>query len=323
VAPSVGTTVDVQLLVASTGLVFWTHHFELPEATSPVGIEQIGRQVVNAVRGAVTTRAVERSEESDASLDPADLTNRGWNDLDRRASVDDLQRGRRRFARALRSDPDSVIALLGHAGSFDMQVTEQRLPLTAEERAEYEQVVEHLLRVAPESATALRIWASMQMSRGRPELALPAIDKSIRLVPSFPNAYVLRAEALLMLGRTGEVEAEVNRAIPLAQFDTRHMSRGYALGAEAAIMLGDEERARDLAQRAVVQYPGNYRAQGALGAAEALTGHDASATIAELRKLWPQATVATYDAWRSNQPDHVKQRARFYEGLRRAGLPER
>ena len=50
----------------------------------------------------------------------------------------------------------------------------------------------------------------------------------------------------------------------------------------------------------------------------------ARAGMAAFLKLWPTMTVARYDESRpSTHPVYLAQRARLYEGLRKAGLPER
>ena len=46
-------------------------------------------------------------------FDPVDLAMSGWEDIDRRQSMEDVKRGRARFEAALRADPDSVVALTG------------------------------------------------------------------------------------------------------------------------------------------------------------------------------------------------------------------
>jgi hypothetical protein len=46
--------------------------------------------------------------------------------------------------------------------------------------------------------------------------------------------------------------------------------------------------------------------------------------MAEFRRLWPTATVATYDEARpSTYPAYLTQRVRLYAGMHQAGLPER
>ena len=46
--------------------------------------------------------------------------------------------------------------------------------------------------------------------------------------------------------------------------------------------------------------------------------------MAAFLKLWPTVTLARYDESRpSTHPVYLAQRVRLYEGLRKAGLPER
>jgi hypothetical protein len=63
-----------------------------------------------------------------------------------------------------------------------------------------------------------------------------------------------------------------------------------------------------------------------LAAIDALAGQSerAAAEMAEFRRLWPTATVATYDEARpSTYPAYLTQRVRLYAGMHQAGLPER
>ena len=91
-------------------------------------------------------------------------------------------------------------------------------------------------------------------------------------------------------------------------------------------MRGDDESARDLARRGIAALPSNAFAHATLAAVDALGGRadEAAAALAVFLKLWPEATVARYDdSRRSTHPIFVAQRERLYEGLRKAGLPQR
>jgi DNA-binding winged helix-turn-helix (wHTH) protein/TolB-like protein/tetratricopeptide (TPR) repeat protein len=314
--------IDVRLEMAPNGAVVWSKHYEVGDPPSPDAIQAIGLHVVNAVRGLTAKRDILRSEETDASTDPAELTLRGWTDLDRRTSTEDLRRARRRFERALQADPDSLIALNGYAGSFANQLFEPGAPLAKDERALYEGAADRVMRLAPEDGTANLLWGWMQLRRGRPDLALPAIDKVLRLMPSYPASHVMRAEALLRLGRVTEVQAEVDKSLALAYLESRRASTAYAIAAEAALTLGEHERAFELARRSVAQYPGSVRALAVLVAAEALSGRDPSASLAELRQRWPAVTIAGLADWFCASSEYVAPQTRYYDGLRRAHLVE-
>jgi hypothetical protein len=66
-------------------------------------------------------------------------------------------------------------------------------------------------------------------------------------------------------------------------------------------------------------------AHAVLAAIDALRSRDeqAAAEMATYRRLMPKATVTSYDEYRpSTFPAFLAQRARLYEGLRKAGLPQ-
>ena len=320
--------IDVQMIAVDSGEVVWARHFELPAAGFAGGASDVGQHVVNAVRSRGGKLDNPITAISQGSVDPVDLTLLGWNDLDRQKSVVDLRRARGRFEAALRSDPDSVIALNGVAASYAAQNKDLVHGLTAEEAIEYDRAVERARRLAPNDGTALLIWGEWQMVHGHAELALPAIEASNRLVPSYTNGHVLAARALLMLGRTEDARAEADRAVALGQGqgDSRRVSLAYSLAAEADLMRGEDGRAFDLARRGVVELPSNARAHAMLAAIHALAGRDADARteMGEFLRLWPTATVARYDELsRPAEPAVLARRERLYAGLRRAGLPER
>ena len=62
--------------------------------------------------------------------DPVELTLRGWRDLDRRKSMDDVYRARGRFEAALRHDGESVIALNGLGATYRVERADPARQLT-------------------------------------------------------------------------------------------------------------------------------------------------------------------------------------------------
>ena len=131
---------------------------------------------------------------------------------------------------------------------------------------------------------------------------------------------------MLLLGRTSEVQAEADRAAALAHANPRIVGRAYRHAAEAALMRGDDALALELARRGIVQAPSNPYLHAALAAAEAKAGNGerAAGEVAEMRRLWPNATIEGYDERQpSTEPSFTAQRQRFYAALRQAGLPQR
>ncbi|MEO5844342.1 MAG: winged helix-turn-helix domain-containing protein [Caldimonas sp.] len=329
VAPSATgerVVMDLQLAAVAKGEVIWARHYESAVADRATLSADVGHHVVNAMRHRRGQGDDAQPFLPDGQRDAADLTLMGWMDLDRRRSLEDVRRARARFEIALRADPRSVIATNGLASSYQMERHQPGNPMSADQVLEHERAVERARDLAPEDSTALLGWGNMQVLRGRADLALPAFEKASRLVPSYPSGHVAMAQAKLMLGRSDEIQALADRAIELGAGDPRRVSVAYTLAAEAALMRGEDERAYDLARRAVAAQPSNLNAIGVLAALDALAGRDAEAAkgAAALLRLWPTATVARYDELRpSTHPAYREQRARLYEGLHKAGLPQR
>lgn len=322
-AGAAAAVIDIQIVAIANRAVIWAERFE--QAREPQEPSDVGMQVVSALRT--------RFSDIDSALalrpghdpDAADLTLLGWYDLDRRRSHADIRHARARFEEARRQDPESVIALNGLAATYLIERGE-RYPMTSAGVAESERLIELARRLAPNDATALLSWGTLQLLEGRADLALPAFEKASRLVSSYAAGPLFSAQALVMLGRTDEVEAHSERAIRLAARDPPKLSAAYLIAAEAALMRGDDERAYDLARRAAAARPANASAHATLAALDALAGHgaQASAELATFLKLSPEATIARYDELRpSTHPVYVAQRERLHEGLRKAGLPER
>lgn len=319
-------SIDAQITQIEGGGVFWAKHFESAiDARDSIALE-LGQQVFNAMRNHMVRAEGIRSQRPEHRPDPADLTLLGWDDLDRRQSLADVWRARERFEAALLVDPNSVHALNGLAATYANEREDPANRMTTQQIAEGERVTEAVHKMAPDDATSLMLWGNMQTRRGRPDLALLAFEKAVRVVPSFPNGHVLRARALLQLGRVDEVQAAVDRAVQLGVGDARRTSSAYQLAAVAAVMRGEDERAMDFARRALAEFSSNPRPHATLAAIHALAGRETAAAeeMAVFRKLRPNITLANYDELTpSTQPLYLAKRARYFEGLRKAGLPER
>ena len=320
-------SVELQLVSAHDGVILGAERFELPAAPGDEAASIVGQEVMNFVRGRIGVVDDAQSTRPGHTPDAAELTLLAWNDINRRRGPAFAAQVQARFAEALRQDPSSIIALQGLGAAY----LQQRVPgasLTPEQIAEGERAIERVVRLVPEDATAALLWGNLQTIRGRPDLAIPSFEKSNRLVPGFANGHLMLGRALLLVGRIDEVRPEAERAARLASLmhDTSRTSSAWTLAAEAAVMQNDDARALELARRAVAEHPVAREGHAVLAAVEALAGLpvEAAAEMAVFRRTLPSATVATYDSYRpSTNPVYLAQRARFYEGLRLAGLPER
>jgi DNA-binding winged helix-turn-helix (wHTH) protein/tetratricopeptide (TPR) repeat protein/TolB-like protein len=325
-AAETGATVDVQVLSVANGNLVAAEHFETGAFPGSTLGSDIAQQVVSLVRGRLLQIDAALAVRPGHPADAADLCLLGWNDLTQHNRQESIPRARARFEQALREDPESIIALTGLGAAY-LSASFARTRLGSADMAKAEQVVEHAVRLAPNDATASLEWGAIQLLKGRADLALPAFEKANRLAPSFANGHLLLARAFLLLGRTEDVAIEAERAVRLAllSHDAPRVSDAYVVAAEAALMRGEDTRAYELAQRAAAELPSNVFAHAVLAAIDALRGRDqqAAAEMATYRRLMPKATVTSYDEYRpSTFPAFLAQRARLYEGLRKAGLPQ-
>lgn len=325
-APGGATTVELQLVAAPDGAVLGAERFALPASPDDEALSGVGQEVMNFVRGRAGEVDDARATRPGHVPDAADLTLLAWNDVNRRRGPELAASARARFAEALRQDPSSIIALQG-LGAAHLQQRTPDTQLTPAQIAEGERAIERVVRLSPDDATAAILWGNLQILKGRPDLAIPSFEKSNRLLPGYTNGHLMLGRALLSVGRTTEVQAEVERAVRLASLmhDTSRTSAAWTLAAEAALMQHDDARALEFARRAVAEYPMSREGHAVLAAVEALSGmpQEAAAEMATYRRAAPRATIADYDNYRpSANPAYVAERGRLYEGLRLAGLPE-
>ena len=325
-----GATLDVLVVTVPDGAALGTASFEVETSATAPTVAEVGQLVSSFVRGKVVALELQRATQPGHRTDAADLVMIGWEEINRMSGPEDVVRARSRFQEALRQDPGSHQALLGLSAAF-VSGKSLKLPLTAEEAAEFERTLDRLAKTAPNDATGALLWAELQLQDGRPDLALPSIEKAIRVIPQYANAHLMLATALMRLGRLDEAGPELDRAVRLATLsnDLRRASTAYTVAAEIAVAQGDDLRAADLARQAIAIRPSGIRGAtpyAILAAAEALAGRtaEADADMAVYRQRAPRTTVATFDATRpSRHPAFIEQRARLYQGLRLAGLPER
>lgn len=325
-----GASIDVQVLALPEGVSLGSAQIEVETSPAAPTAAETGQLVANLVRGKGGERELKLATAPGHVPDAAETALIGWEEVNRMATPADVLRARSRFREALRQDPDSMIGLTGLVATYVMGRS-LHLPLTADEHAESERAIDRMLKFAPNDATGALLWAELQLQDGRPDLAIPAIERSNRQAPQFPNGHLMLAVALIRVGRLDEAATELDRAIRLAilSSEQRRASSAYIASAEIALMRGDDARAGDMARRAIALRPaslGVAPAYAVLAAAEALSGQsaEAAADMAIYRQRVPGATVASYDAQRpSTHPAFLSRRARLYEGLRQAGLPER
>ncbi len=326
VARGAGVAVDIQVKTVPDGEVVWAEHYDYPDGNDPGINLDIALRATSGLGRRYFERHRAKVSAPGYRLDPADLAFSGWDDIERRQTMQDVSRARARFEEALRSDPESVTALTGLTAALMSQRYGYAGEPMPKDVAESERVAAKAFNLAPNDASSLIGWANVQVFRGQPALALPLYEKAVQRAPSSANARLRYANGLLIVGRWKEVQPQIDEALRLGPRDARVVVSAYALASSTAFIAGDDEKAYALAQRAVAEGPTFGNSYGILASIDALHGRTAEAArnMAEHRRLMPYNSIERYV---SNNPSgsdlFLAGRNRMIEGLRAAGMPER
>jgi Flp pilus assembly protein TadD len=175
--------------------------------------------------------------------------------------------------------------------------------------------------LAPSSPEANQAQAFVLVVTGRSAEAIVHARRAVDLNPSFSEAFVVLALALVFSGDIeGAIEA-CHHAARSSPRDTRGTYLYDALG-HAHFMAGDYEQAIEVSKTGLSQDPSIYGTLVTLAAANAYLGRDDEAKryLDELLLLIPRYSLS---ALRKNPmfvvPEHID---KLVEGMRLAGLPE-
>ncbi|MFP6640605.1 MAG: tetratricopeptide repeat protein, partial [Myxococcota bacterium] len=124
--------------------------------------------------------------------------------------------------------------------------------------AEAVRAYSNVLQIDPENQVALVARGTAQINRGLPELALADADRLLELSPNLQSAILLRAAALLDLGRRDEAEELlVGLAEQATELDSPEAGRTCAGLALFYSDRRDSTRATETFERCLEQYPGD------------------------------------------------------------------
>ena len=158
-------------------------------------------------------------------------------------------------------------------------------------------------------------------TRGEHDTAIHHCDRAISLNPSFSKAHFGRAHSLWMSGRAEEALPSNAEAMRLSPHDPL-MWAFMASRSIALTLLERYEEALDWARRALQQPNTALFASVAQLAALGLLGREdeAAGALERARRFKPDVTIGfVLEVLPITDPDY---RARFTDGLHKAGLPE-
>ena len=316
--------VTVQLVRADDGRVLWADRFEYASAADWMEQRDISARIANLLDLSMRDSLLQQAHKTPQSNQAIDHWARGVYMMLTLRTREELQQARQEFQAALTLQPDSSHALAGlaltHTSMVAYRWTEQRqLELDTAER-----LARQALAIDPQSQDALMALARALMFNGRIADAMAVTRQHLGLDPNHARANGDLAAEYYFAGRWEDALRQVDLAIRLSPLDRAHVAGSQTLAATALIPLHRYGEAIERA-RLVLDGPraGGY---GVIASAEAWRGNqDAAQTAAaEWLRRQPGTTIERMRNSRgSKEPVYLAGMEHHYEGLRRAGVPER
>jgi class 3 adenylate cyclase/tetratricopeptide (TPR) repeat protein len=242
-----------------------------------------------------------------------------------RARGEQMPNALRAYKDALSKDPSlasahSRIAMIGMIGlSAGWPIGED---MSAEDIVDW---AEKGARLAPESGEAASILGLAQLAlQQKPREAEQTITRALELDPNSSSALIWAGFFYVYRSRAEEALPLLRQALVASPLDHMALYAELAM-AHAFLQLGRDEEAYAHAQRAIDLGPQHASGYRNLAAAAAHLGRrdDARAAVEEFQRMRPGHTVfmdrRIASAWLLPTP----MTERIYDGLRKAGLPEK
>jgi TolB-like protein/class 3 adenylate cyclase/cytochrome c-type biogenesis protein CcmH/NrfG len=317
--------VGVQLIDAETGAHLWADRFdreisELFELQDAITIELARALDVQLIEA--ESRRSERSTNPDAD----DLVMRARARLYHGASRANLVAAIQYYREALQLAPDDVWALAELADVLASNIASLWSEAPHEDFCQAKALAARAFELDPSDAYCHHVVGVVLSLGGRFSEAIDKFEAAIRLNPNLHFAHSGLGFAKALLGLGEEALQHFAHFIRLSPRDP-FLFRGYYGIGLVQFLLGDDVRAIEMLRKAVGLSPNYSLAHLCLAAAYGMQGRvdEASAALASYLRTGPSArTISEIQLLRpSKNPSYLAQCERLYEGLRKAGMPER
>jgi TolB-like protein len=315
--------VNVQLIDAETGAHLWAERFDKPVADLFDMQDEIVARLANQLGTQLIAAEARRAEQAphpnsmDLYFQGMACWNRGW-------ITEHVAQARGFFERALASDPGNIEALASTAfvdfvRGYSFLADDRAALLAAAEAA-----LTRVLSLAPEHAVAHMLLGGVQIYTNRAAQGIAECERALALDRNLATAHAVIGVAKIFLGRCEETEAHINEALRLSPRDTI-ANTWMEVAGHAKMYLSSDEEAVALLRRSIETNRNYPLAHFCLAAALAHLGrhNEAQAAAQAGLALNPTFTVARASANApSDNPAYLAQRERFFDGMRKAGVPE-
>lgn len=316
--------VTAQLVRTDNGTLLWSDRFEYASAADWLEQRNISARIANQLDLRMRDAVLQQARLAPPNNQAVDHWMRGAYMMSRLLTLDEMLRARQEFQAALALQPDSSHALAGLAHTHLRPVVFRWTDQRQQELDKARRLAEQALAIDPQNQNALLALAGSLMFNGHIAEAMAVTSKHLELNPTDARANGNRAAEYFFSGRWEEALRQVDLAIRLNPLDRAHVTACHVLAATALVPLQRYDEAIARAQLAI-DGP-RAGAHGLIAAAEAWRGNldAARAAAAESLKRRPGVTIERLRASRgSKEPAYLAGMEHYYEGLRRAGFPER
>jgi TolB-like protein/DNA-binding winged helix-turn-helix (wHTH) protein len=260
--------------------------------------------------------------------DARDLAWQAWSALEQR-TLDSVATSRQLLERAVAMDANSAFAwsLLSETYTTDMLMRwlDRREGATRDAWLfQARRAADRAYAIDPNNLYALGAMGAVLQVSGEPERALAMLSRQVEVNRNYAPAWHRISYTQATLGRQEEAIRAGDEALRLSPRDGRLYSF-LVVTAAAHLYAGRDHEALVWARRSI-DARSDFSISHAWAAAAAANLNEmdtARKEIGEFQRLQPHYSVENFRReGQSPNPDFLRQRERFYAGLRRAGLPE-
>ena len=324
----VSVEIEARLVSGDSGAVIWSQGFSYSGDTDWAWQRDIVLQVAHALDTSLPTSSAPPAQPHGRKLDTIDANMRGHHLVRHAKSLFDLLEARIHFEKALAIDAESASAWVGIAMSYLSEVENGWTTYTESRLALSESAIDRALSSGPGYFLTHRVKGDLLLARSDFGGAQAAYQQALALNPSEAWAHARMGRVVLGLGRPEEVASHIELALRLNPLQPRHVALGQFVAGMAQFHLGRNEAAYEHFRKAGAADPNLKWAWLWMAAIDGLEGRSAqaAANIQRVLSLYPIARIGA--SWKAMYPEaqlHPRLepgRARFIEGLRRAGLAE-
>lgn len=315
--------VNVQLIDAVTGNHLWAERFDKPVADLLDMQDEVVARLANTLDAQLVVAEARRAEYSPnpTSMDLYFQGREWWN---KGLTPDYLSAARGFFERALALDTGNVEAMVGVA-SVDLAIAAAFMTDDGPARlAAAEATLTKVFSLTPNHAVAHLILGYVQMITNRAAQGIGECEQALALNRNLADAHSALGLGKYLLGRAAETESHVKEALRLSPRDPLAFRWMHTVGVANTQLRADEQAVLWL--RRGLEANRNYSlSHFHLAAALARLGEldKARAAVQAGLALDPSFNQRRLrvSEW-SDVPGYIAGRARLFEGMRLAGVPE-